>query len=209
MHFKTDELLLLENITYIADLEPLKSVLSFDKVSVKDYLDSIDMDKIIDDEYYASLLTGYDFKNIIEAIKKNERLTSSIIYEPHIDNAYGAGGGLSVVFINEKMKEAVVAFRGTATKEWIDDFVGANQVDSLQQINSLEWYKAIYEKLHLEEYYVTVTGHSKGGNKAKYITILNVKKIKHRRNQIHLRKSLVKRLRKSKITACPLLFIIS
>ena len=173
MHFKTDELLLLENITYIADLEPLKSVLSFDKVSVKEYLASIDMDKIIDDEYYASLLTGYDFKNIIEAIKKNERLTSSIIYEPHIDNAYGAGGGLSVVFINEKMKEAVVAFRGTATKEWIDDFVGANQVDSLQQINALEWYKAVYEKLHLEEYYVTVTGHSKGGNKAKYITILN------------------------------------
>ncbi|MCR5646788.1 MAG: DUF2974 domain-containing protein, partial [Acholeplasmatales bacterium] len=77
------------------------------------------------------------------------------------------------VFLNERTKEAIVAFRGTATNEWTDDFLGANQIDTLQQINCLEWYKLVYNKLHLEKYHVTVIGHSKGGNKAKYITILN------------------------------------
>ena len=37
----------------------------------------------------------------------------------------------------------------------------------------MEWYKSAYEKLGLEDYTVTVTGHSKGGNKAKYIGILS------------------------------------
>lgn len=31
----------------------------------------------------------------------------------------------------------------------------------------------LYEELGLEDSYVTVTGHSKGGNKAKYITVLD------------------------------------
>lgn len=173
MYYKMDELLLLENITYFANIGPFKSVIGYDGYTVKDYLAEFKLDEVIDDEYYASYTSGLDLKNIIEAIKLNDRLTEAKIYEAHIDDAYGAGGGLSLVFINENTKEAVVAFRGTATNEWVDDFVGANQVDSLQQINALEWYKMVYDKLHLENYYVTVTGHSKGGNKAKYITILN------------------------------------
>ncbi len=173
MKYKVDELLLLEMITYFSDKKPLLTVLETKASTIREYLDEIDTKALIDTEDYASYINGYDFKNVIQALKYNERLLDAKILEAHLDAAYGAGGGVSVVFVNEKLKEAVIAFRGTATNEWIDDFVGANQIDSLQQINALEWYKIVYEKYHLENYYVTVIGHSKGGNKAKYITILN------------------------------------
>jgi len=173
MHYKIDELLLLEMLTYFSDKEPLVSLLDTKAKTVGEYINSFNLDDFKDDEDYASYITGYDFKNIILAFRNNNKLMNTLIVEAHLDEAYGAGGGVSVVFINQDTKEAVVAFRGTATNEWIDDFVGANQVDSLQQINALEWYKIVYEKLHFEDYYVTVIGHSKGGNKAKYITILN------------------------------------
>ena len=171
--FKVDELLLLENVTYFPEMEPFQTVLSADGITVEEFVNRLDFKDIIDDVDYATYINGFDFKNLIMAIKNNKKILECVIKEPHFDQAYGGGGGLSCVFINDNTNEAVVAFRGTASEEWLDDFVGANQIDSLQQINALEWYKIVYEKLGLEKYDVTVIGHSKGGNKAKYITILN------------------------------------
>ncbi|ORX83245.1 hypothetical protein BCR32DRAFT_267129 [Anaeromyces robustus] len=172
--FKIDEILLLENVIYFPDLDPFKSVLNSEGKTIKEFIDEIDLDKIIDDfDYCNSFIMGIDYKNLIMAIQNNPSLLNCIIAEPHIDQAYGGGGGVSCCFISKEHNEAVVAFRGTALNEWEDDCVGANQIDSLQQVNALEWYKSIYSKLHLEDYDVTVTGHSKGGNKAKYITVLN------------------------------------
>ncbi|MBR4731565.1 MAG: DUF2974 domain-containing protein [Lachnospiraceae bacterium] len=173
MLYKMDELLLLELLTYLPDKFPFVSVLGADDRTVREYIYGIDVAKIEDDVVYNSCMNGFDWKNIIMAWEKKPNILDAYIVEPHLDTAYGGGGGISAVFINEKTKEAVVAFRGTASNEWVDDFVGANQVDSLQQINAMEWYKSVYEKLHLEDYTVTIIGHSKGGNKAKYITILN------------------------------------
>lgn len=173
MLFRVDEILLIENLTYMANLYPLSSILNAKGKTIRKFLSEIDMEAIEDDFDYASYMPGKDWKNIIYAVNKNERLLDTKVVETHFDSAYGGGGGVSAVFINDKDKEAVVAFRGTATNEWIDDFLGANQIDSLQQINALEWYKMVYDKYNLKDYYVTVTGHSKGGNKAKYITILN------------------------------------
>ena len=173
MLYKMDELLLLEHLTYLPDKYPFLSVLNADDKTVREYLTQIDVSKIEDDVTYNSCMNGFDWKNIIMALEKRPNILDAFIAEPHLDTAYGGGGGISAVFLNEKEKEAVIAFRGTASNEWVDDFVGANQVDSLQQINALEWYKSVYEKLRLENYTVTVIGHSKGGNKAKYVTILN------------------------------------
>ena len=50
---------------------------------------------------------------------------------------------------------------------------GAAVTDTLQQINALEYYRTVYRKLNLKDRYITITGHSKGGNKAKYVTILD------------------------------------
>ena len=173
MLYKIDELLLLEHLTYLPDMFPLISVLNADNQTVREYMCQLDISRLEDEKIYSSCMNGFDWRNIILAIENKQNILDAFIVEPHLDTAYGGGGGISAVFLNEKDKEAVIAFRGTASNEWVDDFEGANQVDSLQQVNALEWYKHVYDKLHLEDYVVTVTGHSKGGNKAKYIAILN------------------------------------
>lgn len=171
--YKMDELLLIELLTYLPDKFPFTSILNADDRTVREYLNTIDVSKIEDEEVYNSCMNGFDWKNIIMALEKKPNILDAFIAQPHLDTAYGGGGGISAVFLDDRNMEAVVAFRGTASNEWVDDFEGANQIDSLQQINALEWYKSVYQKLGLEEYSVTVIGHSKGGNKAKYITILN------------------------------------
>ncbi len=170
--YKMDELLLLEHLTYTLDHEPLTSILKAEGKTVGEYLDSIDLSALDPEYVYCVYMTGHDWKNVLLAMKKNTAICEAVIAETHLDEAYGGGGGISAVFLHGQ-EEAVVAFRGTAENEWADDFLGANQTDSLQQINALEWYKKVYDRLGLEDYSVTVIGHSKGGNKAKYITVLN------------------------------------
>lgn len=171
--YKIDELLLIENLTYISDIKPLFSIIGQDGKTVKDYIDSIPVNDLIDDKDYATCMTGFDFKNLVKAMQLNPNITCLKIATTHVDNAFGGGGGISCLLIDEDKKQALVVFRGTADAEWQDDFIGANKVDTYQQVNALEWYKQIYEKFHLEDYFITVVGHSKGGNKAKYITILD------------------------------------
>lgn len=171
--FSVDELLLIENLTYFEGIFPFTDILDAKGKYVSEFINNIDLDKIDLEFEYASLMTGFDFKNLVLAVKNHENIMESFIVDTHIDKAYGGGGGKSAVFLNEKTKEAVVAFRGTAANEWTDDFIASAQTDSLQQINALEWYKKIFFKHHLKNYYITLIGHSKGGNKAKYITILN------------------------------------
>ncbi|MCR5113033.1 MAG: DUF2974 domain-containing protein [Acholeplasmatales bacterium] len=173
MHFKVDEVLLIENLTYLEDIPPLTTPLAHTGHTVEQMLDSIDMELIDMDREYASFVNGAHWEKMFNAIRKNKDLLETKIIDAHLDTAFGGGLGLSMVLINEKKGEAVVAFRGTALNEWTDDFLGANQIDSLQQINALEWYRKVYREYDLDRYYITITGHSKGGNKAKYITILN------------------------------------
>ncbi len=178
--YRTDELLLIEHLTYMSDKAPIISILDAEGMKVGEYLDKIDIDALDDEYVYSTQMNGADFRNVILAMKKNPSIANAEIACSHLDNAYGAGGGISIVLISDESvtdeegrREAVVAYRGTAENEWTDDFEGANQIDSLQQINALEWYKQAYDFLSLDQYYVTVIGHSKGGNKAKYVTILN------------------------------------
>lgn len=173
MLFKIDEVLLLVNLTYLDGGAPLPNILEAESLTVGEMVNSIDLDAIDDDKEYLCFVTGFDWKNLIKAIKRNDSIMNTHIACSHFDQAFGGGGGVSAVFINHANNEAVVAFRGTAENEWTDDFVGGNTIDSLQQINALEWYRKVYAELELERFSITVAGHSKGGNKAKYIAILN------------------------------------
>ena len=80
----------------------------------------------------------------------------------------------SILFFNKLSKEAIVAFRGTGLDEWKDNFRGAVANSTDGQKKALYRYQEYHKLLDLDEDYyskITVTGHSKGGNKAKYITI--------------------------------------
>lgn len=66
--------------------------------------------------------------------------------------------------------QAIVAFKGTSgSVEWSDNAVGMNVTETPCQIEALDYIESLpYSS-------ITVTGHSKGSNKAMYVTILSDK----------------------------------
>ena len=115
--YKVDELLLLEILTYTVDIPPMKSILNAEGETVGDYMSSIPLDQIDDDVFYNTYMNGYDWKNLIMAIRKNPDLCKAYISEAHLDDAYGAGGGvMTVAFeVKEEPRTVVITFIDSGT----------------------------------------------------------------------------------------------
>jgi hypothetical protein len=177
----SEETILLNTLMYMnADslndnIWPLCNPQKYEGKTISDWIEKVDYRNIIDDEMYDASMTGREWKNVINAVKQDDTLMNMKIMTTHIDNAEGGGEGFSALFVDERNSEAIVAFRGTqGPDEWYDNFVGGNVVETPEQRNALEWYKDIYNTYNLESYgTVTVSGHSKGGNKSKFITIMD------------------------------------
>lgn len=175
-----EQVLLLENLTYFSgpDGESLFRP-GVDGMTVGEFLNTIDINNLNPNTEYSTLVYGNEWQQMLTAVQNDPTLSNMVIHEPYTDRGPGGGGGQSVVFTNDTTMEAVVAFRGTSNNEWADDFIGGGPTSALdgvstpQQENALDYYRSVYESCGLEDYFVTVTGHSKGGNKAKYITILD------------------------------------
>ena len=72
------------------------------------------------------------------------------------------------ICFNDDPEHAVVVFRGTSGKdEWIDNAIGLGVSDTERQKAALDYI----ENLPYDS--ITVAGHSKGGNKAQYVTVLS------------------------------------
>lgn len=72
-------------------------------------------------------------------------------------------------FVDDE-NNATVVFRGTATvNEWKDNGEGAYKYETIEQVDALNFINS------LEYDNITVTGHSKGGNNAQYVTVLSPK----------------------------------
>lgn len=170
MSLSTQEILLLNNLLYLPG-EPYLNMASGSTVGdiINNYLSA-------PNHNYGSYMNETDWNNIIHAIQNNPQLMEVQLVSSHTDMASGGGGGISALFTDPSSGEAVVAFCGTAANEWKDDFIGGTATDrsdgisTVQQENALDWYQS----LDLDGYSeITITGHSKGGNKAKYITVMD------------------------------------
>lgn len=65
-----------------------------------------------------------------------------------------------------------VGFQGTQEKEWLDNGEGMAQISTTQQRDAAQYFDSMVEKFHITESdNLVVTGHSKGGNKAQYVTL--------------------------------------
>ncbi|MBO5524459.1 MAG: DUF2974 domain-containing protein [Roseburia sp.] len=173
----TEQVLLLNNLMYMTNQPPLQEIASSDAGTVEDYINKIAADKLQGEQDYGSYMTGDDWKNLINAVKNDEQLMNMQIAETHVSAVEdGVGGGVSAVFVDPDTDEAVVVFRGTGSLEWKDNFVGGGPTDAADGVSTRCQEEALawYQSLDLDQYStVTVTGHSKGGNKAKYITVMD------------------------------------
>lgn len=177
-----EEVLLLENLMYLPEkacghFKPLKQ---YEGRRVGDLIGegTEETESRVGCEF-GMCMTEKDWDDLFRAIRQNEMLMQMEIAEIYRDlqerDETKEDGALCALFKNQKTGEAVVAFRGTGKHEWKDNFQGGGSTDApdrvstRQQMNALEWYQS----LDLDSWFVTVAGHSKGGNKAKYIAILD------------------------------------
>ncbi|WP_315081288.1 Mbeg1-like protein [uncultured Clostridium sp.] len=102
---------------------------------------------------------------VLKQIQENDKLNNLKIDNVEVDN-----NGVKTACFIDKHDNAYVVFRGTKTiEEWGDNGEGAYMSDTPEQISALKYIN------NLKYTNITVTGHSKGGNKAKYVTLLSNK----------------------------------
>lgn len=65
-----------------------------------------------------------------------------------------------------------VVYRGTGDGEWMDNGLGMTQAETIQQRQALSYFEEIVERQNiLPQERLVITGHSKGGNKAQFVTM--------------------------------------
>lgn len=156
--FNYNEIILLNNLIYL-------------EWDVKDNTNLYELvNNILEDQNLKILLekmkncivtmTEKEWRDILNLILNNHDLKDVIV-----NNLKNSKTGMRVAcFIKDK--DVLVVFRGTTTvKEWEDNGQGVYEYDTDQQIFAFDYINSLdYDN-------VTVSGHSKGGNKAQYTTI--------------------------------------
>ena len=127
-----------------------------------------------DTEVPGTNMSGKEWAGYLEYMQDSQMkdLVLNNIYENDVESAKEKNKAYCFVD-NNNPKEAIVTFRGTAgEKEWVDDVDGMNLADTEDQKEALEY---IDNEIAPNFDTITVTGHSKGGNKAMYVSIHNDK----------------------------------
>ncbi len=169
MQLTDEQIMLLEQLTYLEDKVAREAdVVLGPYDSVKSLLRQFDEDALAEledsDEQFEGLISGKQWAAIIRQIQNDPELYS-------LDIAGKDDSVQAICFTDPNDSDsALVAFKGsTGQKEWQDNGSGLGLSDTQKQKEALEYI----ENLSYDS--ITVTGHSKGGNKAQYVTVLSDK----------------------------------
>ncbi len=84
----------------------------------------------------------------------------------------GCDSGTAACTFQDENGSTYVVFRGTGDGEWIDNGIGMTESVTIQQQRALDYFENVMEKQQIcPQDRLIVTGHSKGGNKAQYVTM--------------------------------------
>ena len=119
-----------------------------------------------------------DSDNVLKAIKGDSELMKMQISATH--QMDGHASGYTAILVEPNTKKAIVVCRGSITaKDWGDnvrlakDGDGSDGVSSRQQESVLRFYKDWRKNQGKEYNDIVAIGHSKGGNNATYLTIMD------------------------------------
>ncbi len=118
-------------------------------------------------------MTREDWNKVLQDILDDAALSDLhiVLYEDVTQFQPDVLPGQRAVCFMDTARNAYVVFRGTCgDEEWLDNADGLVQSDTVQQKAALRFVVKVKEQLSPNT--LTVAGHSKGGNKAQYVSIV-------------------------------------
>ena len=117
--------------------------------------------------------------NILKGIMSDEANAEywSNVYVSH--PSWQMGGyneGTVALTFTDSDGNVTVAYRGTHDGEWLDNSFAYAGSDSPQQVEALRYFNEVVEGFdgdYFKDHTLSITGHSKGGNKAQYVTLVS------------------------------------
>lgn len=123
------------------------------------------------DAYVDEFTSAKQWAGILREIANDESLMRLQIGDSYYDaENKDKKVALATCYVDPSSNEAFVTFKGTTgSVEWNDNVLGLYQSDTPCQEEALAYIESLpYDN-------ITVSGHSKGGNKAMYVTVLSDK----------------------------------
>ncbi len=117
------------------------------------------------------------YQILANACETNEHFANLIIDNQSrlMKNPSYPEGGLNAATFTDTDGKVTVVYRGTGSGEWIDNglAISGTMTESPQQEEAVEYFNRIVEKngYDIKNTDIDISGHSKGGNKAQYVTI--------------------------------------
>ncbi len=113
----------------------------------------------------------YGEYTILEQAAENEAIGNLVIGNQSARLGYDPGTA-ACTFSAPDQSTVYVVYRGTGDGEWPDNGIGMSSKDTLQQRRALNYFDQVVETMGIgAAQRLIVTGHSKGGNKAQYVTM--------------------------------------
>lgn len=108
---------------------------------------------------------------ILKEAAVNEEVGDLVIGCQSVNMGYDSGT-CACTFTSPDKSNVYVVYRGTGDGEWPDNGIGMTQEATAQQKRALSYFEEVVQYMDLgENHRVIVTGHSKGGNKAQFVTM--------------------------------------
>ena len=105
-----------------------------------------------------------------EAVKDPAIGGLTISHDPH-EMGFNEGTN-AATFTSADGSSIYVVYRGTADGEWLDNGMGLYEDETVQQSQAVSYFDAVMGSVALSGVQrIVVTGHSKGANKAQYVTM--------------------------------------
>lgn len=115
---------------------------------------------------------------VIKAIKSDSKMMSMVISDTYQMDSHASG--YTAILVEPNSKSAVVVCRGSSTaKDWGDNLrlakvgEGSDGVSTKQQESVLGFYQEWYKRNGKEYKDIVAIGHSKGGNNANYMALMD------------------------------------
>lgn len=108
---------------------------------------------------------------VLKEAAVNDEVGELVIGCLSVNMGYDSGTA-ACTFQSPDESSIYVVYRGTGDGEWPDNGIGMTDSFTIQQVRALSYFDEVVERMDIGEgQRLIVTGHSKGGNKAQFVTM--------------------------------------